>query len=187
MKIRSTLLALALTSASSFGAVVYSEAASGDLSGAFGSPTAVVLSNGANTISGSIGNNGGSGATNGSDADYFTFNVAAGSAISAITIDAYAFSPNDPGVSFLGYTEDSAFFGQTGGDIAGSAFIEASSGDILPGLAGGPLGPGSYSFWLQETSANVVDYQLTITQVPEPGSVALFSIAALGFVLHRRR
>lgn len=185
MKLISTLIAL--TSASSFGAVVYSEASSGDLSGAFAAPTAIVLSNGANTVSGSIGNNGDTGATNGRDADYFTFNIAAGSTVNAITIDSYTFSPNDPGVSFLGYVASGSFTGQTGGDIDGSAFINAGSGDFLPALAGGPLGPGTYSIWLQETSANVVDYELTISQIPEPGSAALFGIAALGLVLRRRR
>ena len=134
-----------------------------------------------------MGNNGDTGATNGQDADYFSFIVGTGSSVTAINVDLYTFSPNNPGVSFFAYTNGSSFTGQTGGDIDGQVLFNAASGNVLASLAGGALGPGTYSFWLQETSPNVVNYQLTFTQIPEP-SVGIFALlGSLGIALRRRR
>ena len=180
-------LLLALTPTLANGAVIYDEGASGDLSGNLASPTPLVLNNGANTIVGQMGDNGDTGATNGRDADYFSFIVGAGSSVTAINVDLYTFSPNDPGVSFFGYTSGSSFTGQGAGDIDGQALFNAASGDVLPSLAGGALGPGTYSFWLQETSANVVNYQLTFTQIPEPSAGIFALLGTLGIALRRRR
>ncbi len=42
------------------------------------------------------------------------------------------------------------------------------------------------SFWIQETSSNTVDYQLTFTVVPEP-SHAILAVLGLGLIAVRRR
>ncbi len=176
----------ALSAGPSYGAVVYDEASSGDLSGLFGTPTPLVIANGANTIIGQIGFNGDTGATDGfSDADYFSFVIPTDASISSITIDSFTFT-SDPGQSFFGYVAGSEFNGQGLGDIDGFDLFDAGSGDVLTDLAGGPLGPGTYSFWLQDDDGAIgVDYQITFTQVPEPSAVVLFTIGFLGLFARR--
>ena len=171
-----------------FGAVIHNESLSGDLSGVFSNPTLLSLTPGANTIVAQTGSNGNTGATNGSDADYFTITLAPGTSLASMTVDSYIFSPSNPGVSFAGYVGAAAFTGQGGGDIAGSAFFNASSNNILDDFTGGttPLGQGVYSFWFQETSANRVDYQLTLNVVPEP-SAALLCLSGASLLLAGRR
>lgn len=170
------------------GAVIYSESLNGDLSGSFANPQMIPLNPGANTLIAQMGNNGNSGATNGSDADYFTVTLDPGLSLLSITLDSYTFSPNNPGVSFGGYVAAAAFTGQGFGDIDGSAFIDVSSGNILDDFTGSPapLGQGVYSFWFQETSANRVDYQLTFNVVPEP-SAALLGFGGISLLLSGRR
>ncbi|MEX1115651.1 MAG: hypothetical protein WEB53_10410 [Akkermansiaceae bacterium] len=170
------------------GAVIYNESINGDLSGLFGSPTTLNLTTGANTIIAQMGSNGNTGATNGSDADYFTVTVGSGESLVSITVDSYLFSPNNPGVSFAGYVAAPVFAGQTAQNINGSVLFNASSGNILDDFTGGPatLGPGTYSFWFQETSANLISYQLTYNLVPEPSS-ALIGACSIGLCLASRR
>jgi hypothetical protein len=182
-------MALALTAMPSSGAVIYNETINGDLSGAFASPTPLVLAVGGNTIIARIGNNGNTGATNGSDADYFTVTLGTGESLVSMTLDSYTFSPSNPGVSFAGYIPAAAFAGQAGGNIAGSSLFNASSGNLLVDFTGSstPLGAGAYSFWFQETSANIVSYQLTLNVVPEPSSALLGACGVLLFIARRRR
>lgn len=184
------LLALGPAAGSQAG-LLYDESVSGDLSGVFTAPDLLVPGLGDNTVIGQIGANGNTGATNGNDADYFSFNIGANFSLAAITVDAYTFSPNDPNVSFFGFVMDTAFAGQGFGDIDGFTLFNAGSGDILGDIAGGPLGPGDYAFWIQETSANVVDYQVTFTtrdssQVPAPGALALLGLGLAALLAARR-
>jgi len=67
--------------------------------------------------------------------------------------------------------------------------IDDSSGNFLPALAGGTLGAGNYSIWLQETGNAIINYEvsLTVAQVPEPSSAAFVGMAAFGLILRRRR
>ena len=78
---------LALTAMPGSGAVIYNETISGDLSGAFASPTPLMLAVGGNTIVARIGNNGNTGATNGSDADNFTVTLGTGESLVSMTLD----------------------------------------------------------------------------------------------------
>lgn len=180
---------LALTAMPGSGAVIYNETISGDLSGAFASPTPLMLAVGGNTIVARIGNNGNTGATNGSDADYFTVTLGTGESLVSMTLDSSTFSPNDPGVSFAGYIAAAAFAGQGGANIDGQAFFNASSGNILDDFTGGsaPLGQGTYSFWFQETSNNIVNYQLTLNVIPEPSSALLGACGICLCLAGRRR
>lgn len=168
------------------GAVIFDEGISGDLSGTFGAPTPVVFSAGPNTVIGQVGNNGNTGATNGQDADYFTFSVPAGASISSITIDLYTFAPSDPGVSFMGTVAASSFAGQAAGNVDNFVLFNAGSGNVISGL-GGSLGAGDHSFWIQETSPNTVNYQVTFTQVPEPAVGTLGGLVVGALSLRRRR
>lgn len=170
------------------GAVIYNESINGDLSGSFGNPTLLNLTAGGNTVIARMGNNGNTGATNGYDADYFTVTLDPSETLVSITVDSYLFGPFHPGVSFAAYVAASAFAGQGAQNIHGRAFFNASSGNILDDFTGGPapLGQGTYSFWLQETSDNLVDYQLTFTVVPEPSSL-LLGACGVGLCLANRR
>jgi hypothetical protein len=181
--------ALLFTIVSGHGAVIYNESVNRDLSGLFGSPTPLNLTTGANTIIARMGNNGNFGATNGSDADYLTVTSDSGASLVSITVDSYSFGPNNPGVSFAGYVAAAEFAGQAAQDIGGSMLFNASSGNILDNFTGGPspLGAGTYSFWFQETSSNLVDYQLTLNLVPEPSTTLLGIFGASLFLANRRR
>ena len=63
------------------------------------------------------------------------------------------------------------------GDLFQQVLIE-----FRTGAAGGPSGPRSSFTFSQDT-----DNDIRITQVPEPGSLALLAIGALGLALSRRR
>ena len=164
--------------------VIHDESFDGDLSGAFGAPTVLNNVNGANTIIGQIGNNGNTGATDGTDADYFSFVIPAGGSLTSITVDSFAFSPNNPGSSFFAYVSAGFFTGQGNPDIDAFQLFNGSTTNLIASQL--PLGPGTYSFWLQEISPNTVDYQLTFNQVPEPTSL-LLALGAWGLVSLRRR
>ena len=52
----------------------------------------------------------------------------------------------------------------------------------------GPLGPGTYTFWIQEGSDQIgytIDF--VVTPVPEPGSALLIALTAGGLLMRRRR
>ncbi len=64
-------------------------------------------------------------------------------------------------------------------DVTGWALIGSLPGlsvgdDLLAFLAGGPLGPGTYSFWHQETEGDTTHtFNYRISAVPLPGALTL--------------
>ncbi|MGB5323796.1 MAG: VPLPA-CTERM sorting domain-containing protein [Pseudomonadales bacterium] len=173
---------IASLTASSFVGASYDESVSGDLSGSLSSPTVISIDL-QNIITGTVGNNGNTGATNGSDADYFSFSLSETQTIAAINV----ISSSGDDVSFIGYTQGLGFSGQTSGDIDGNVFFGAMSGNILPGLSGGPLTGGNYSFWIQETSNLVQSYSIdfVISQVPVPAAAWLFGSGLIALAKFR--
>lgn len=187
MKIPALLVCL-LISHSSLAVTVYDEAVSGDLSGNMALPTLINTSAGANTILGDIGNNGNTGATDGSDADYFSIIIPTGATLTSISIDSYTFSPGNPGSSFAGYVTNSAFAGQGASNVDAFQLFNAGSGSLFSSEL--PLGAGTYSFWLQETSSTGVNYQLTFNQtapIPEPAGAMLLVGGLATMALQRRK
>jgi hypothetical protein len=164
----------------------YDEAVDGELSDLLGSPTELTLGVGVNTIVGNVGDTG-SGATNGSDADYFFFTLGAGESVDSIV------ASRPTGVtsfSFVGYVFGDMFTGQTEDDLDADALFEDGQ-SLLPGeLLNAPLTEGSHAFWVQET-AGAADYGFTFnvvsTAIPEPASsIALFGLGIVGLIKRRR-
>jgi len=178
-------LFVALTTSNAFAQLSYDESTDGDLSGAFGAPTQLVFGIGLNTITGDIGSMNSSGATNGTDADYFWFTLGAGETVDSIVTTRDNTSTTQ---SFIGYVAGTAFGGQTAGDLDANTLFDNET--LLPGgLLSAPLTAGNHAFWVQETGG-AVDYSITFnvtSAVPEPSSaIALIGLGLAGLIRRRR-
>jgi hypothetical protein len=171
---------------------VYDESVSGDLSDNNLAPTAVLVGEGSNVVTGST-------SSSPLDRDIFSLTIAAGFELAAIVLDVYN-SADDQGffaveagnqitslfspASLLGNTLIGALPGATvGNDVLDDL------GNALFGGTGfvGALGPGTYAFWIQETSGRVPQYALDFQvrrTVPLPATLLLLLPALL--VLMRR-
>jgi len=195
MKIKlCSAIALAMAcSLSAQAAVVYDESVSGDLSSDNLNPTAIILAAGDNIISGSV-------VAAPGDRDFWTVTIASGQSLDAIIFDEF------------NSAEDRSFFAveignqitalNSAASLLGSALVGAGVGasqgdDILDNLGAAPfggagftgsLGPGTYTFWFQETAASV-DYSLNfqVSEVPVPAAVWLFGSALVGLAGVKRR
>ncbi len=178
-------------------ATVYDESVSGDLSNAGASPTFISTAAGSNQIFGTTGKTGGV-----IDLDYFTVALQAGQTLTAITL--LPGSNVNGSLSFIGVQAGSKVtVSPTGGSATGllgwTHYSTSEIGtDILPAIGAGagatgftpPLGTGTYSFWVQDTSPGAAHYgfDFTVTSVPEPTGMALMlaGLAGLGVALRRR-
>ena len=169
------------------GAVLWNEAEDGDLPGEFSSPQVVVATLGELTVSGTIGRNGNSGATDGSDADYLTIMLPEGLEIVSVSVQGYFSTEGNPGGgSFLGYRAASSFAGKGFSDIDGWVIFSDDFPDLLPALEQPFLGEGDHAFWIQETNPSIVEYSLSFQVVPEP-SLGLLAGFAVLLILGRRK
>lgn len=171
----------------------YDEGVLGDLSNDPLAPTSLgVLAEGPHTVSGTT-------TDQPLDADFFTFEVAPGTALASIVLDGYS-GPPAGGGSFLAL-EDAPVFSSTvdASGFLGTALIGRLPGslvgeDVLDdvgtavfGGAGftGELGPGTYTLWYQETGGPT-GYAFTLNIVPAPGAAALLGLAGIGATRRRR-
>lgn len=174
-------------------AMVWDEAANGDLSGNGLSPTTLTLAAGSNTVLGTTGVPGnGSG---GIDRDYFSFTVPTGMYLASIIL-----RPETNvigGVSFAAMQvgPQVTVNPDTGSPITsllwyGHYDTSLTGADILGYLGPGSLPAGTYSMWVQDTGGGSTDYgfDLNVAPVPLPGAAGLLisGLAGLG-VLRRRR
>ena len=175
--------------------VVWDEAVDGELSDDYLAPTALDFAAGSNTVIFTTDDKG-------DDVDIFFFNVADGLQLSGIILDSFVTNGDDP--NNLGFMAFSA------GDVLGTnpdtpdpsgllgyaLVFESDSGtdvfDVMSNAGGaqgydGPLGPGDYTFWAQETSPTSDDWVVTfvLTPVPAPGVLAVAGLA--GLACRRRR
>lgn len=181
-------------------ALNWDELNDGELSGDGNAPTFITFTEGSNLIEGTMGSLGGTGPL---DADVWTFTITAGYYLTGITLVAYS-APTGPHDSFMAiddattinmsdpslhlsnglWNEQLDGFGNTYTDLM--AILDAG-----PAFGGtgfdGPLGPGNYTFWVQEGSEQIqYSINFEMTAVPEPGSSLLLGLAGL-LMLRRRR
>ena len=169
MKFVLTALAAALFSVGA-SAAGYMEKKSGDMSGDGLNPPVVKLKLGDNVIDGDYGK-----ANNVVDRDYFTIKIGAGQQLSAITLDAKTVIGGNS--SFIGVQKGSKVTVDPNAadpaDLLGwTHYATADEGtDILPAICTGagaqgctpPLGPGKYSFWVQELATCACHYRFIFT------------------------
>jgi hypothetical protein len=195
MKFRSLALTLVwVVLAHAAGAAsIWDETLNGDLSNDRANPTLLTpLSIGSNTISGTV--------TQG-ERDYFRFNVPTGYTLNQIFLTVHSpantsffaiqsgtqitVDPTAPTAGpLLGYVH-------TGGGLVGTDVLDdmATSNLLVPPAQGFalPLGPGDYSFWMQQTSAILTSYAFDVIIAPEPTTAALFGLGLASLAIARRR
>ncbi len=129
------------------------------------------------------------------DADIFTFNVADNTTLDSVVVtisgSRHFFGLDD------GNTSDSG----NGTQLLIATLISGTTDNLLDLTnaqqtfggqgAGGQLGPGDYTIWVQENSPGFYDYSIILTTsaaaIPEPSSAIALLALASGLVLRRRR
>ena len=188
----STFASLALCSVSHAG-VLWNETNQGDLSSNWLAPTVATLvasEDGENILSGTTGDDG-----TGIDRDYITVTIPAGAQLTGIILQDY-FSPDFN--MFMGVVAGTTVVNPdeaTDQSVLGYALFGPSDlgNDLMEELAvprypgGGfiaPVGPGTYTFWIQQTGEPTI-YQMNFIVVPGPGVMLMNAVAAL-FASRRR-
>jgi hypothetical protein len=162
MKICAMVVVLAALAASANAAVVHDESVDGDLSSSAAAPTPLAFALGGNTVIGT---------TTSGDRDFLTFTIAPNQVLSGLNLLVY--TPNNLGfaafnagtTSYVPSGTTNAFF------LAGIHVEGADQGtDILPrfvdrsvttyALDEPQLGPGDYSFIIQQLSPIIQSYSL---------------------------
>ncbi len=189
--IRNSLLALIVLSAlgmqSANADLIYDEAVAGDLSDDNLAPSLIPLVEGSTIVTGST-------TASPLDRDIFTFTVPTGQELVAVILQAYIAGDDQ---SFFAVAEGAtiasllnpaallgnALIGATPGAMQGDDVLDDLGALTFPGSTGfsGPLGPGTYTFWIQETTVGIreyaLDFQTRSSEVPLPSTVLLLLTA----------
>ena len=205
----------ALLAAAPAKATVYDEGASGDLSNDKANPTALTLTPGSNSVSGTVAGFPEFGGTD--PQDWVSFTIPTGFVMTSYVNSKYG-SADEQG--FTGFQFGSSFPGGVGSEfLAGSYAGYAHFGtgatnpdgsptssstvgvnllplmanpSFAPGTTGftPPLGAGTYTFLIQQGDPSTTGYQfdMNIRAVPEPGSsLCLLGMGGLAILALRRR
>lgn len=187
--------AMSLCLAGTASAADYDESVSGDLSDDPLLTTTLPLDLGSNVITGSMANS--NDVVNG-DRDFFNFTVPVGQQLEGIFL--LNLSPSNRGFHAINSGNQGIIpSGPGAGDPSnylGSAHLDPTppTTNLLPDLGtplagigfSGPLGPGTYTYVVQQTSNITQDYSLDFVLTPEPASVSLVGLGVLA-TLRRRR
>ncbi len=171
-------------------AVVWDEAVNGDLSGDRFNPTQLTLSNGSNLLLATTGD---------SELDFYTFTLAPNQQLSQLNLRAY----NRQDVMFIGVTTGTTFGVDPNDpnipDLLGWMHFGPANldQDLLPMMGTGefgaqgftpPLGPGSYSFWMNQfNEPTSYTLEFVVTPVPEPATMAVLGLGVAAFIRRRRK
>lgn len=171
-------------------ASVYNESVDGDLSNDRFNPTLIDFDTGMNMVTMEVVD---SDQPNG-DLDYFTFTLDAGESVdSIVVIDSSNPAGGFDAAAFVGLAFDSFFDfdpatfmgdGVEGFVITSPDQVGIEQISILSdGLSS--LGPGDYTFWVQQTGVDLTSVTLGVNVVPTPGALALLGMG--GLMAGRRR
>ena len=185
------LLALLVGASSAQAGVMWDESIDGDLSGDYLNPTVLTPTDVNNQVLFSSVS---------ADREYFTLTIDAGQQLAAIIVDGWT-SVDD--VSFLAIGAGNVFptpptspgpdptvmmgYLHFGAPDLGLDILQAIG--TGPGSQGfsGPLGPGEYTFWAQETGPNAAAANLNFVITPEPSTALLLGGGLMGLATRRRR
>jgi hypothetical protein len=193
-------------------ATIYDEAVSGDLSNDPAAPTALTLTPGLNSVSGTVAGFPEFGGTD--PQDWVSFTIPAGFVMTSyvnskyVSTDPQGFTGFQVGSSFSGdqFAAGSyagyAHFGMAANNPDGNPVSSSTVGVNLlplmadptfaPGAAGftPPLAAGTYAFLIQQGDPTTTGYQfdMTVRSVPETGSsLCLLGMGGLAILALRRR
>lgn len=188
---RAVILATALSaSVAHADQTIWDESVNGDLSGDRLAPNTLNIALGINTLIAT---------SSAGDREYVRMVVPAGMQLTQImhvswqSTDSIAFIAVQRGGTFtepptgtnvaniLGYTHFGPGAGNLGADILPGMGTGAGSQGFSP-----PLGPDTYTFWIQQTSPSLATYRLDFVLAPAPGT-AMIGIGALTVLARRRR
>jgi hypothetical protein len=168
---------------------IWDEGVNGDLSSDPAAPTDLAVGLGTNSITG----------TTAGDMDFFTITVPDGANFTQLLLTSFE------------STDDLAFLAIQSGPVitdlstpdnllgwlhASAAFVGTNILDDIALGAGAlgftvPLGPGTYTLWMQQTGAELVAYGFDLiiepAAVPEPAMAALFALGLCALAIARRR
>lgn len=164
-------LALLLVAAPASAAVIWNESVHGDLSSNPAAPTPLVFAPGGNTIIG---------ATSANDRDYLSFTVPAGASLTGLIL--HRWTPDNLGfmafntgpISYIpgAATAENFLSGihPWGAWVGENLMMRFVTDAVTPNTLESPmLGPGTYSFLVQQTSAVNQQYTLEfVLEVPVP-------------------
>ena len=190
-------------------ATIYDEAVSGDLSNNQAAPTALTLTPGLNSVSGTVAGFPQFGGTD--PQDWVSFTIPTGFVMTSYVNSKYV-STDDQG--FTGFQFGPSFSGDpfVAGSYAGYAHFGTDATNPLPpsstvgvnllplmanpsfsvGATGftRPLAAGTYTFLIQQGDPETTSYQfdMNVRSVPEPGSsLCLLGVGGLAILALRRR
>ncbi len=204
----------ALLAAAPAKATIYNEAVSGDLSNNKAAPTALTLTPGLNSVSGTVAGFPEFGGTD--PQDWVSFTIPTGFVMTSYVNSKYG-STDDQG--FTGFQLGSSFsgdeflapsyagyahFGTAANNPDGNPVSSSTVGvnllplmadpSFAPGTTGftPPLAAGTYTFLIQQGDPSTTGYRFNMTvrpvQVPEPGSsLCLLGMGGLAILALRRR
>lgn len=197
-------ITMACTASYATNAAMWAEPAGGDLFSNDGlNPTLIALDGGVNTIRGTTG------FTAIVDRDYFYFTLSAGQQLDSIFLRPVTEVGSQ--VSFIGVQSgNQVTVNPTGGNPAGllgyalyglnqvdtNILDDIGNNMLHPGTTGftGPLGPGTYAFWVQDTAFGTFNYNYEFNvsgdpiPTPLPGAylAMLGGMGVLGLLRRRR-
>ncbi|GAB5496497.1 MAG: hypothetical protein Phyf2KO_15770 [Phycisphaerales bacterium] len=181
---------VAFTAVSAAADIRWDEDIDGDLSSDNFNPTLLAFGPGSNMVFGDTA------PEPNFDPDFFTFVIPAGFELSSVIFEEYdrvneqSFFAVEVGSQITDTGDPSGLLsalliGTVNGTMQGDELLDNLQNPNVFGGFNGNLGPGTYTFWFQETSVETnYGFDFVLTPIPAPASIAVLSG---GLLLARRR